>query len=191
MGKPSKGQTIVEFALALPIFLVLIFGIIDLSRYFFFEQSVSHTLRAAARYAVTGQLTENTSYDTNDAGSFPYQDRRASIIAAAQANNPAGIPITATPDSYATNDNFIIMSSSNFAGPWLTNSTSGLGGDFVQLKINAEFYFITPFLNLIMSSFNQGQPFIISGSLIMKNESFETNTYGDANAQGSTTNYWN
>ena len=189
--KPEAGQAIVEFALAIPIFLLMVFGMIDMARYYFTEQSVSHTLRAAGRYAVTGQLKENGEYDSNSSSSFPYKDRRASIVAAAQENNPAGLDIDATPSGYETNDTFIIMSSTNVDGPWDTASTSGTGGEFIKLQLQAEFYFVTPFLNQIYSSFSSSQAFIINGSLIMKNEDFQTNYYSDANAQGSSTNYWN
>ena len=181
----------VEFALAVPIFLLLVFGMIDLTRYFFTEQSLSHTLRAAARYAITGQLKTNTSYDSNQADSFPYKSRRESIIAAAQANNPAGIPIVAGPTNYTANDNLTIMSSTNFNGPWVTNSSTGIGGDYVKIELRTDFHFVTPFLNQIASGLSPSTSFLIRGSIIMKNEGFQTNAISSRNDQGSSTNYWN
>lgn len=188
--KKLRGQALLEFALALPIFLMLVFGIIDLARYYFTEQSVSHTLREAGRYAVTGQLMTNSTYNAGSSNSFPYLARRASIIAAAQANNPAGLSIVANPTNYTASDTFTISSSTNFAGPYLTNADSGTGGEYVKLQLRIPFYFITPLLNQIYSSAT-GQPFTISGSLIMKDESFQTNAYSSTNATGASTNYWN
>ncbi len=46
----SRGQGIVEFALALPIFLVLVFGIIEFGRLLFTYAMVSSASREAARY---------------------------------------------------------------------------------------------------------------------------------------------
>ncbi|MFZ5805823.1 MAG: TadE/TadG family type IV pilus assembly protein [Verrucomicrobiota bacterium] len=187
----ALGQALLEFALAVPIFLVMMFGLVDLARYYFTEQSISHTLRAAGRYAVTGQLMSNTSYATTNTSSFPYKDRRSSIVATAQQNNPAGISIEATPSGYNSNDTFVIMSSTNFNGPWLTNSSSGIGGEYIKLQLTYQFYFVTPFLNQICAAANNGTPFSICGSIIMKNEEFQTNAYSPANGTGATTNYWN
>ncbi|MCU0498143.1 MAG: pilus assembly protein [Anaerolineae bacterium] len=51
-----KGQTLVEFALTLPILLLLIFGIIEFGRIFQAWVSLQNAARAAARYASTGQV---------------------------------------------------------------------------------------------------------------------------------------
>ncbi|MEM9445157.1 MAG: TadE family protein, partial [Verrucomicrobiota bacterium] len=50
-SKGYKGQTIVEFALCLPLFLMLIFALIDFNRYSFQKQTMQRILRATARYA--------------------------------------------------------------------------------------------------------------------------------------------
>lgn len=52
-------QGMVEFALVLPVLLMLIFGIIEFGRIFQAWLSVQNSARFAVRYAVTGQ------YDTN------------------------------------------------------------------------------------------------------------------------------
>ncbi len=49
------GQTLVEFALTLPILLVLLFGIIEFGRIFQAWVTLQNAARAAARYATTGQ----------------------------------------------------------------------------------------------------------------------------------------
>src|SRR4051794_5621235 len=54
-----QGQTLVEFALTLPILLLLMFGIIEFGRIFQAWVTIQNAARAAARYAVTGK------YDTN------------------------------------------------------------------------------------------------------------------------------
>ncbi|MDZ4763456.1 MAG: TadE/TadG family type IV pilus assembly protein [Chloroflexota bacterium] len=53
-----KGQTLAEFALTLPILLLLIFGIIEFGRIFQAWVTLQNAARAAARYATTGQYDE-------------------------------------------------------------------------------------------------------------------------------------
>jgi hypothetical protein len=53
-----RGQTLAEFALTLPILLLLIFGIIEFGRIFQAWVTLQNSARAAARYATTGQYDE-------------------------------------------------------------------------------------------------------------------------------------
>ncbi|MFN8564669.1 MAG: TadE/TadG family type IV pilus assembly protein [Anaerolineae bacterium] len=66
------GQTLAEFAITLPILLLLLFGIIEFGRIFQAWVTLQNSARAAARYATTGvydtdkyQLDLNI-YDSND-----------------------------------------------------------------------------------------------------------------------------
>lgn len=63
-----KGQTLVEFALTLPILLLLIFGIIEFGRIFQAWVSLQNSARAAARYASTGQVNYDLFRVTNPTG---------------------------------------------------------------------------------------------------------------------------
>lgn len=56
--RQRKGQTLAEFALTLPILLLLIFGIIEFGRIFQAWVTLQNSARAAARYATTGQYDE-------------------------------------------------------------------------------------------------------------------------------------
>jgi len=47
----ERGQSLVEFALVLPIFAIMLFGIIDLGRYVFTANSLNNGAREAARFA--------------------------------------------------------------------------------------------------------------------------------------------
>ena len=47
----SLGQTLVEFSLVLPIFLVMLFGIVDAGRFVYMSSVVSQAAREAARVA--------------------------------------------------------------------------------------------------------------------------------------------
>lgn len=54
-----RGQTAVEFALTLPVLLLLMFGIVEFGRIFQSWVTIQNAARVAARFAITGQ------YDTN------------------------------------------------------------------------------------------------------------------------------
>jgi len=47
----SRGQSLVEFALVLPIFMLLLFGLIDMGRYVYLNSTLSQAAREAARVA--------------------------------------------------------------------------------------------------------------------------------------------
>jgi len=57
-----NGQTLVEFALTLPLFLLLIFGTIEFGRLFQAWVTIQNSAREAARYATTGQW-DDEKYD--------------------------------------------------------------------------------------------------------------------------------
>ena len=59
--KKQKGQTLVEFTLVLPIFLLLIFGLIYSGMLFYDYSTLSNIARSAARErAITVQKTDST-----------------------------------------------------------------------------------------------------------------------------------
>jgi hypothetical protein len=58
---PKRGQTVVEFALALPLLISIIVGGIDLARYVAMHQSAENAAREATRYAsAVGPASEAT-----------------------------------------------------------------------------------------------------------------------------------
>lgn len=65
-GKPRRGQTLVEFALTLPILLLLMFGIIEFGRIFQAWVTIQNAARTAIRYAVTGQYDASMFTLDND-----------------------------------------------------------------------------------------------------------------------------
>jgi Flp pilus assembly protein TadG len=55
------GNSTVEFALVLPLFILLTFGVLDFGRLFWTQETLSYALREAGRYAVTGQHMTSTN----------------------------------------------------------------------------------------------------------------------------------
>ena len=57
----SVGQSAVEFALSLPVFFVLICGVMDFGRMFFIQENVQQAIEAGARYGSTGAHQSGTN----------------------------------------------------------------------------------------------------------------------------------
>lgn len=68
----ARGQGLVEFALVLPIFLILLMGVFDLGRAVFAYNSVTNAAREGARLAIVNQdtslITERALAQTSFAG---------------------------------------------------------------------------------------------------------------------------
>lgn len=66
--RKSRGQSLVEFALVLPLFLLLVFGIMDLGLAVFSYNSITNAAREGARLAIVNQDTAKvTSKATSQA----------------------------------------------------------------------------------------------------------------------------
>lgn len=60
LPRSRRGQTMLEFALTLPILLLLMFGVIEFARIFQAWITLENAARSAARYAVTGRWDEES-----------------------------------------------------------------------------------------------------------------------------------
>jgi hypothetical protein len=58
LGDRKRGQSLVEFAVALPFLLIILLGIFEAARWFQAYLAVQYAAREATRFAVTGQPTE-------------------------------------------------------------------------------------------------------------------------------------
>ncbi|MCX7682454.1 MAG: pilus assembly protein, partial [Anaerolineae bacterium] len=67
-----KGQALVEFALILPLVLLMLFGVIEFGRIFHAWLTVEHSARQGARYAVSGEY--NADYCAEVAGLLQARD---------------------------------------------------------------------------------------------------------------------
>ena len=71
----SRGQAMVEFALVLPVLLILLMVLIEVARLFSAWLIVENSAREAARYAVTGEF--NPAHCTADCSSTDKATREA------------------------------------------------------------------------------------------------------------------
>lgn len=139
----SRGQTIMEFALVLPVFLLLLCGVVDFSNVFYNEMTMQNALRQAGRFATTG----NT---------LPNQSRVASIIATAQ-QTAAGLNLSS---------NSINISSNGIGGTGAAANAGG-PGDIITISVASGVHMLTP---VIAPLFPPNGTYNFTVSVTFKNE---------------------
>ena len=136
-ARNKKGTTAVEFAFVLPLFLLLIFGIIDFGWYFCVEQTLQYATREGMRLAlVGGQLTDPQGNPIS---------RVSSIIQTIQ--NYASVVVDPSKLSI-----YIYPITSNYQDPsnWQTfvgaGANAGGPGTYMRVKTTYNYQFMTPFI---------------------------------------------
>lgn len=125
------GQGLVEFALGIPLLLLLIFGIIDIARIIQAQVTVNNAARQAVRFAVTGQQLK-------DAGGN-YIPRETTIITKA-VDSLVGLPRTVTQDPNAF----------GFYKVEVNPDYGGLPGQTVEVYVYYNVELLTPLVNAIL-----------------------------------------
>lgn len=127
----SRGVEIAEFALALPLFLVIMISIVDFGIYSF----IQHTLQFATREGVRLALVGRTLNDANGNA----LSREASIIktiddCASVAVDPSQLQISIYPVN------------ADYSDPtgWSTTQDAGGPGSYMRVKTRYYYTFITP-----------------------------------------------
>jgi Flp pilus assembly protein TadG len=145
--KNDKGQSMVEFALALPIVLLIVFGIIEFGYMLFVFSSVNTASRNAARYGIAvGEVT---------GGELRYYDCDGIIEAGLNPGRFAGIVSTDFSISYD--------SGPSSTTPMYTDCPSlaakggvddGIGfGDRIIVTVNHQYQPLVTFMGLDVGSF--------------------------------------
>jgi len=64
LRRNTSGQSLVEFAIVLPLLLLMFFGIFEFGRFYFTKLTLQHAVREATRFAITGNTL--TDPETGD-----------------------------------------------------------------------------------------------------------------------------
>jgi len=145
-----KGQDVVEFAIVVPLFLFLIFAVIDFGRLFFVQMNLQQALMEAGRFASTGNhLPDPKSPGQN-------LSRVNSIVADAQQHAAGALMMGATIST--------VQVSSVYGG----SGSAGGPGDTVTISLIANLKLLTPF---VAQSFPSGA-YTLTSSVSCKNEPF-------------------
>ena len=144
IGHSTRGTTLVEFALVLPMFLLLLFAVADFARLYFVEMTLQNAVREAGRYAITG----NHVPDPNHSGQN--LSRVQSITSIAQ-KAAMGLDVS----------NLQIISAGG------GNGNAGGPGDTVTISLTTDLLLLTP----IAQFFHNGV-YTFTVSVSFKNEPF-------------------
>src|SRR5271165_3485703 len=145
MGTSTAGTSVLEFALVAPMFFLLFFAVFDFSRLFYVEMTLQNAVRAAGRYASTGNHLPDPKHQGQNLS------RVNSIIQVAQQNaiglSVAGIQI------------------SSLAGG---SGSAGGPGDTVTISLTTNLQLMTP----IVAQFFKNGSYTFKVSVSFKNEPF-------------------
>ena len=155
-GRTDRGASAVEFALTLPIFVILVIGIIEFGWYFFVQHTIQYATREGMRLALVGRTLP-------DPGGNP-MTREASIIQTIRNNAALAVnPTTVLVSIYPVNANFTDPNG------WETQQDAGDPGEYMRVRSRYVHTFFTP---LVGGFFSDGR-ITIQAEGTYRNELFE------------------
>jgi Flp pilus assembly protein TadG len=128
-----EGQAVVEFALAVIPFLILLMGVIDLGRGIYMMNGTSEAARDIARVTIV--------HLTNTAGQVGMSDETAQVIATQKGLVP-GLTINQSTDIQCVDAYGVVQNKSLGNGNDCT-----VGEDFIRVYVKAPFMPITPLVS--------------------------------------------
>ena len=148
----TRGQSLVEFALVLPVFLLMLFGLIDGARYVFVSNALSNAAREGARKAsveASWIQKANTSCGTIGGPVCPADAAtlKAHVLTAA---NQEMAPFGSVTNLYISCDD-----STPPTGQWTSGTacTSGTtSGQLVSVRVTYAWSAFTPIVSSIMGN---------------------------------------
>jgi Flp pilus assembly protein TadG len=159
---PSKGQALVEFALAVPLFVLLAVGFIDFSRLLFTYVSLTHGARELARVAaITSAPSASVVAAFNDYTVFggdanPLTDRLTITVAnqSCASDQRRGLTCSAGTVASAT-------CSLPLQAACAMPSRTSAGGGYIQVDVTYRFRFNPLFQNTLAGAVDAwfGRPF--------------------------------
>jgi hypothetical protein len=164
----QRGQTLIEFALALIFLLLFMFLLVETGRILWGWVSVQNAARLGARYAVTGNFEPEFAAEPDP--------RLASILHAAH-RGLSGLPLNEDPGRLYEHDNFYLIQvfgtnycdqapGGSHAGLGLCPEDAGLPGEVVVVRVLYRVPTITPLFRPIARSI------MVHGQVSLTNELF-------------------
>jgi hypothetical protein len=151
----SRGQSLVEFALVIPIFLLMLFGLVDMGLYVYMNSTLSQATREAARVASVeaawvGSTEVKCGADGGPVCPANLAELRADVLAAA---NRMMVPFASisSADLHLSCD----PAGSPPSGAWTSppkTCADNAPRNLASVRIELEYHPITPVIGQIFSS---------------------------------------
>jgi Flp pilus assembly protein TadG len=158
-GSWMKGSSVVEFALTLPIFIILVIGIIEFGRYYFVQHTLQYATREGMRLALVGRTINNPSGTP--------MSREDSIITTIRNNATLAVK----PASSVLVSIYPVDPSNNYIDPanWQNEQTAGDPGQYMRVRSRYNYRFFTP----LIGGFFSGGGIVIQAEGTYRNELFQ------------------
>ena len=154
-GVRERGQALIEFSIVVVVFLLFVFGILDMARLFESWTNVQHAAREGARFGITGLD------DCNFGGVATTDDRPTCVIKAVKNATTGmyngglnGTGVTVACQSWTYSSGYATPSGSGTC-QFTTAGTAGYMGkqcDAEEVKVTYNHRFITPLLQFAAPS---------------------------------------
>ncbi len=152
--KNNRGTTALEFALVLPVFALLIFGIFDIGRYLFVQNTLQFATVEGMRLAtVGGTLNGANGNPLSRAASITQEIDNVAALAGISGTQVSIFPITA-----------------GYGDPtgWMGELNAGNPGDYMRVVTTYSYTFLTP----LIGTFFPGGVSTITAQATYRNELF-------------------
>lgn len=139
MRRNESGQSLVEFALVLPVLLVLVVGIFDAGRAISSSNTLAHAVREGTRYAVVHGVLSGSPVGPGSATfTPPDSDSAVTAVVVAQAGGVGGaVTVQSTwPDGNANRGSRVVVSATVAFVPVLSAIFTG-GGLQISLRASS------------------------------------------------------
>ncbi|HET8777662.1 MAG TPA: TadE family protein [Candidatus Limnocylindria bacterium] len=152
--RTSRAQGLVEFALVLPIFLLMLFGIVDLGRYVYMNSTLSQAAREGARLASVevswvGSTEAQCGSDAGPVCPADLNELRADVV---DGVNRMMAPFAAIP---ATSVHLSCDVTTPPTGAWTSpphSCTARASGNLVSVRVVMDYQPITPVIAQLLGT---------------------------------------
>jgi Flp pilus assembly protein TadG len=159
-SRRQRGQTLVEFALVIPIFLVGIFGLIDGSRLVFMNSTLSQAAREGARQASVEASWVGSAEGSCNTTAGPICPSTVDVL---KTHIVAAVNRMTTLGPISSSNVYISCDATTApSGTWTGQScSSNKTGSYVSVRVTSSFTAITPVIGQILGTID------LSGSATM------------------------
>jgi hypothetical protein len=143
----SRGQSLVEFALVIPVFVLVVLGLIDAARLVYLNSTVSQAAREGARVgSVESSYRGSSDSACGTLGGPVCPSSDTALLSDIRTGaNRMMVPFGSVDDVYMS---CVESTSSPPSGSWTSSSCSkNTSGNVMSVRVTSDFHPLTPFLS--------------------------------------------
>jgi Flp pilus assembly protein TadG len=146
-GAGSLGQSMVEFALIVPMFTLLVFGLIDLGRDIYIQEEITNAAREGARFAAISSLcTDNSISGCSDPSNVVWHVVNESSGLGLVGGSAGNIQVS------AINGGTTYCGYGPCTPNYTTYASNAVAGSVIKVKLTYTFTVLTPVIGQIVGN---------------------------------------